>query len=163
MFYQYFLRIQHFYNVFLSQFLWRLDSFPLLGHCILLKGYKTETKPLVHTKTDLCAPSLSLSLLNRASNFKWVLNTFRLTFRNLNLIWEIIGKYSVTQSIEIWQPNFGYFQYWLVKIYDIDDNNSPPTFFMIGWIGCWGYFIFQLLPKLNSNFQTPTEMCSGLI
>ena len=80
------------------------------------------------------------------------LNTFWLTFRNLNLIWEVIGKYSVTRSIEIWQPNFGYFQYWLVKIYDIDDNNSPPTFFMIGWIGCCGCCIFQLLPKLNSNF-----------
>ena len=88
----------------------------------------------------------------RASNNKWVLNTFRLTFRNLNLIWEVIGKYSVTGSIKIWQPNFGYFQYWLVKIYDIDNNNSPPAFFMIGWIGCCGCCIFQLLPKLNSNF-----------
>ena len=45
-------------------------------------------------------------------------------------------KNSVTRSIEIWQPNFGYFQYWLVKIYDIDDNNSLPAFVMIGWIGC---------------------------
>ena len=34
------------------------------------------------------------------------------------------------------EPNFGYFQYWLVKIYDIDDNNSPPAFLMIGRIGC---------------------------
>ena len=54
----------------------------------------------------------------------------------MNLIWEEVGKYSVTGPIKIWQPNFGYFQYWLVKIYDIDDNNSPPAFIMIGWIGC---------------------------
>ena len=53
-------------------------------------------------------------------------------FENLNLIWEVIGKYSVTGSIKIWHPKLGYFQYWLVKIYDIDDNNSPPAFVMIG-------------------------------
>ena len=43
----------------------------------------------------------------RASYTKWVLNTFRLVFENLNLIWEVIGKFSVTWStltlsIEIW-------------------------------------------------------------
>ena len=59
-----------------------------------------------------------------------------MTFRNLNLILEVIGKYSVTRSNEIWQPNFGYFQYLLVKIYDIDDNNSTLALVMIGWIGC---------------------------
>ena len=40
-------------------------------------------------------------------------------------------KNSVTRSIEIWQPNFGYFQYWLVKIYDID-NDTEISYKIVG-------------------------------
>ena len=60
----------------------------------------------------------------RASNNKLVLNTFRLTFKNLNLIWEVIGKYSVTwiNVFYFHQPIMKTAKFQLIKL--LDSSNT---------------------------------------